>query len=257
VEDLGPRVREGGAVKGVVLAGGLGTRFHPVTRVVNKHLLDVFDEPMVFYPIRTLAAAGITDLILVTGSEIDQFRELLGDGSALGVSLVYAQQEGEGGIADALAQAAPHAGGEGLVVILGDNIFQEDIAPFVEAYRNQGGGAKLLLKRVAVQDARRFGVATVEADRIVSIVEKPDEPASDLVVTGCYMYDERVFEIIEGLEPSGRGELEITDVNNAYAATGDMTFDMLTGWWTDAGTPPSKLKASILVALAKGVTFHA
>jgi glucose-1-phosphate thymidylyltransferase len=240
-----------------VLAGGLGTRFHPVTRVVNKHLLDVFDEPMVFYPIKSLAAAGVTDLVLVTGSEIDQFRELLGDGSALGVSLRYAQQEGEGGIADALAKAAPHVGTDGIVVILGDNIFQEDLRPYVDAYARQGGGAKLLLKRVAVQDARRFGVATIEGDRIVTIVEKPDEPATDLVVTGCYMYDGRVFEIIEGLEPSARGELEITDVNNAYAATGDMSFDILKGWWTDAGTPPSKLKASILVALAKGVTFHA
>jgi glucose-1-phosphate thymidylyltransferase len=244
-------------VKGVVLAGGLGTRFHPVTRVVNKHLLDVFDEPMVFYPIRSLAAAGVTDIVLVTGSEIQQFRDLLGDGSALGVSLQYAQQEGEGGIADALAKAAPHVGADPTVVILGDNIFQEDLKTYVDAYRQQGRGAKVLLKRVAVQDARRFGVASVDGDRILEIVEKPTEPASDLVVTGCYMYDGRVFEIIEGLEPSARGELEITDVNNAYAASGDLTFDILTGWWTDAGTPPSKLKASILVALAKGVTFHA
>jgi glucose-1-phosphate thymidylyltransferase len=244
-------------VKGVVLAGGLGTRFHPVTRVVNKHLLDVFDEPMVFYPIKSLAAAGITEIVLVTGHEIDQFRDLLGDGSALGVTVDYAQQEGEGGIADALAKAAPFVGSDRIAVILGDNIFQEDLGPYVAAYGRQASGAKLLLKKVALQDARRFGVATIEGDRIASIVEKPDEPATDLVVTGCYMYDERVFEIIDGLVPSDRGELEITDVNNAYAATGDMTFDILKGWWTDAGTPPSKLKASILVALAKGVTFHA
>ena len=244
-------------MKGVVLAGGLGTRFHPVTRVVNKHLLDVFDEPMVFYPIRTLARAGISEVVLVTGSEIDQFRSLLGDGRELGVSIGYAQQEGEGGIADALRKAAPHVEGEPIVVILGDNIFQEDLSPFVESYQRQSSGAKLLLKRVSIQDARRFGVATIENDRIVSIVEKPEEPASDLVVTGCYMYDGRVFEIIEGLKPSARGELEITDVNNVYARSGHMTFDVLNGWWTDAGTPPSKLKASILVALAKGVTFHA
>lgn len=244
-------------MKGVVLAGGLGTRFHPVTKVVNKHLLDVFDEPMVFYPIRSLAAAGVTDIVLVTGDEIDQFRDLLGDGSALGVTVAYAQQQGEGGIADALAKAAPHVGDDGMAVILGDNIYQEDLTPYVHAYERQDGGAKLLLKRVSIQDARRFGVATIEADRIVSIVEKPDDPETDLVVTGCYMYDKRVFEIIEGLEPSARGELEITDVNNAYAASGHMTFDILKGWWTDAGTPPSKLKASILVALAKGVTFHA
>ncbi|HEY7874770.1 MAG TPA: sugar phosphate nucleotidyltransferase [Actinomycetota bacterium] len=244
-------------MKGVVLAGGLGTRFHPVTQVVNKHLLDVFDEPMVFYPIKTLAAAGITEMVLVTGREIDQFRDLLGEGSALGVSVEYAQQEGEGGIADALAKAAPFVGSDRIVVILGDNIFQEDLRPYVEAYREQPSGAKLLLKRVALQDARRFGVATIDGERIVSIVEKPEEPATDLVVTGCYMYDERVFEIVDGLVPSARGELEITDVNNAYAAAGDMSFDVLSGWWTDAGTPPSKLKASILVALAKGVTFHA
>ena len=244
-------------MKGVVLAGGLGTRFHPVTKVVNKHLLDVFDEPMVFYPIRTLAAAGVTDIVLVTGKEIDQFRRLLGDGGELGVTVSYAQQEGEGGIADALAKAASEVGDDRMVVILGDNIFQEDLRGYVEEYRKQPSGAKLLLKRVAVQDARRFGVASIEQDRIVSIVEKPDEPASDLVVTGCYMYDGRVFEIISSLAPSERGELEITDVNNAYARDGDMTFDVLQGWWTDAGTPPSKLKASILVALAKGVTFHA
>jgi glucose-1-phosphate thymidylyltransferase len=244
-------------VKGVVLAGGLGTRFHPVTQVVNKHLLDVFDEPMVFYPIKSLAAAGVTDIVLVTGHEIGQFRDLLGDGTSLGVTVEYAQQEGEGGIADALAKAAPFVGSDRMVVILGDNIFQEDLRPYVDAYRRQPSGAKLLLKKVAIQDARRFGVATIDGDRIVSIVEKPEEPATDLVVTGCYMYDERVFEIIDGLVPSERGELEITDVNNAYAAQGDMTFDILKGWWTDAGTPPSKLKASILVALAKGVTFHA
>lgn len=244
-------------MKGVVLAGGLGTRFHPVTTVVNKHLLDVFDEPMVFFPIRTLATAGITDITLVTGAEIDQFKELLQDGSELGVSLNYAQQEGEGGIADALRQAQAFVGDDRMVVILGDNIYQEDLTPFVESFGRQPSGAKVLLKRVAVEDARRFGVATLQDDRIVKIDEKPQDPPSDLVITGCYMYDARVFEIIEGLVPSGRGELEITDVNNTYAGWGELTFDVLRGWWTDAGTPPSKLKASILVALAKGVTFHA
>ncbi len=244
-------------MKGVVLAGGLGTRFHPVTTVVNKHLLDVFDEPMVFFPIRTLAAAGITDITLVTGAELGQFKDLLKDGSALGVSLSYAQQEGEGGIADALRRAQPFVGDDRMVVILGDNIFQEDLSPFIESYRRQQSGAKVLLKRVALEDARRFGVATLENDRIVRIDEKPQDPPSDLVITGCYMYDARVFEIIKGLTPSARGELEITDVNNDYARAGTLSFNVLTGWWTDAGTPPSKLKASILVALAKGVTFHA
>ncbi len=244
-------------MKGVVLAGGLGTRFHPITSVVNKHLLDVFDEPMVFFPIRTLAAVGIEEVTLVTGAEIDQFKQLLGDGEDLGVNLSYAQQEGEGGIADALAMAQPHVGNDRMVVILGDNIFQEDLKPFVDNYADQDAGAKLLLKKVALEDARRFGVATLDGDRIVRIDEKPEHPASEYVITGCYMYDQRVFDIISGLVPSARGELEITDVNNAYISGGELTFDVLKGWWTDAGTPPSKLKASILVALAKGVTFHA
>ena len=244
-------------MKGVVLAGGLGTRFYPVTKVVNKHLLDVFDEPMIFFPIRTLQRAGVTDLIVVTGHEIEQFRALLGDGSQLGVRITFAHQEGERGIADALAKAAPHVGNDRMVVILGDNLYQEDLSPYIEAYSQQPSGAKLLLKRVAPEDAKRFGVATVDSDRITSIIEKPTEPASDLVVTGCYMYDGNVFKFIDGLKPSGRGELEITDVNNAYVAGGEATFDIIKGWWTDAGTPPSKLKASILVALNKGVTFHA
>jgi glucose-1-phosphate thymidylyltransferase len=244
-------------VKGVVLAGGLGTRLHPMTKVVNKHLLDVFDEPMIFFPLRTLARAGIRDVVLVTGQETDQFKALLGDGSELGVRIVYEVQEGELGIAHALGRAASHVEDERIVVILGDNIFQEDISPYVGSFSRQPRGAKLLLKRVAPQEARRFGVATVEEDRIVSIEEKPQVPKSDLVVSGCYMYDSRVFEIIDGLTPSARGELEITDVNNAYAESGDLTFHIVRGWWTDAGTPASKLKASVLVALEKGVTFHA
>ena len=244
-------------MNGVVLAGGLGTRLYPMTKVVNKHLLDVFDEPMIYFPIRSLAHAGVRDLILVTGSEVEQFQRLLGDGDELGVRIVYEQQEGELGIADALAKAAPHMKRGPMVVILGDQIYQEDLTPYVEAYHRQERGAKLLLKRVSIEDAKRFGVATVEGDRIVSVEEKPQTPKSDLVVTGCYMYDWRVFDIIGGLTPSARGELEITDVNNAYVQGGEMTFDILPGWWADAGTHPSKLKASILVALAKGVTFHA
>jgi glucose-1-phosphate thymidylyltransferase len=244
-------------MKGVVLAGGLGTRLDPMTRVVNKHLLDVFDEPMVHFPIRSLAAAGIRDLVIVTGDEVDQFERLLGSGDALGVRLTYEQQVGHGGIADALLRAEPHVGRDLMAVILGDNVFQDDLTPYVESYERQGHGAKLLLKRVARQDAKRFGVAIVEGDRLVSVVEKPPDPLSDLVITGCYMYDARVFDIARTLSPSSRGELEITDVNNSYISTGDATFDILKGWWTDAGTPPSKLKASILVALEKGVTFHA
>lgn len=244
-------------MKGVVLAGGLGSRFAPVTKVVNKHLLDVFDEPMVFFPIRQLVAAGVDDVVLVTGEGIDQFRELLGDGESFGIRIRYAKQEGELGIAHALAQARPLVADEPVVVILGDNIFQEDLSPFIDAFRDDPTGAKLLLKKVAPEDARRFGVASIDGNRITEITEKPADPRSDLVVTGCYMYDARVFDIIERLHPSARGEYEITDVNNAYIQSAEMSFDILRGWWTDAGTPPSKLKASILVALNKGVTFHA
>lgn len=241
---------------GVVLAGGLGTRFHPVTKVVNKHLLDVYDEPMIFYPIRTLARAGIENVVVVTGDEISQFKRLLGDGGDLGVSLDYAFQQGEGGIADALRAADGLVHGTKMVVILGDNLFQEDITPYIRSYERQEKGAKILLKEVAVADARRFGVAQVDTGKINEIVEKPQQPASNLVVTGCYMYDSRVFDFIRTLKPSARGELEVTDLNNIYIREGTMTYDVLSGWWTDAGTPASKLKASILIALGKGVTFH-
>jgi glucose-1-phosphate thymidylyltransferase len=242
-------------VKGVVLAGGYGTRLAPMTKVVNKHLLDVFDQPMIHYPIDTLRRAGIEDVVLVTGAEIEQFKTLLGDGSDLGVRLTYARQDGAGGIADALRLARPFTAREPIVAILGDNLYQDDLRPFVDAFRAQGSGARILLKHV--EDARRFGVAEVDGDRIVAIVEKPDRPPTDLAVTGCYMYDPQVFEIVDALRPSARGELEITDVNNAYVARGELRFDVLSGWWTDAGTHPSKLKASILVALTRGVTFHA
>jgi glucose-1-phosphate thymidylyltransferase len=227
-----------------------------MTNVVNKHLLDVFDEPMVYFPIRTLARAGIDHITIVTGREIDQFKALLGDGSALGVHLSYARQEGELGIADALKEAAPFVGDDRMVVILGDNIFEEDISGYVEAYARQPSGAKLLLHRVTGEEARRFGVATVEGGRIEEVIEKPEKPSSELVVTGCYMYDSSVFDIVKELSPSERGELEITDVNNEYIRRGEMTFDILSGWWTDAGTPLSKLKAATLVALAKGVSLE-
>ncbi|MGQ0679189.1 MAG: sugar phosphate nucleotidyltransferase [Actinomycetota bacterium] len=244
-------------MKGVVLAGGFGTRFHPVTRVVNKHLLDVFDEPVVYYPIRSLAGAGITDVILVTiEEEVGQFRKLLRDGSELGVSIEYATQKGAGGIAEALLMARPLAGGGELMVVLGDNIFQDDLGGYVESFKRQGKGAKILLKSVSLDDARRFGVAEVRDGKIIGIEEKPAQPKSGLIVTGCYMYDDRVFDLISSLQPSARGELEVTDLNNLYVEEGSMSYDVLRGWWTDAGTPASKLKASILVALEKGVTFH-
>ena len=238
-----------------MLAGGLGTRLNPMTRVVNKHVLDLFDEPMIHFPIRTLQKAGVTDLVVVVGRHGDQVRTLLGDGSALGVSIAYAHQEGEAGTADALARARDEVGDGPVCVILGDQVYQDDLAPYVEAFRSRPTGARILLKQV--EDARRFGVAVVEGDRVTAIEEKPARPRSDLAVTGCYMYDGRVFDIVSTLEPSARGELEITDVNNAYIAAGEMAFDVLPGWWADAGTHASKLKASILVALTRGVTFHA
>lgn len=242
-------------MKGVVLAGGLGTRFHPVTRVVNKHLLDVFDEPMVAYPIRTLVRAGIDDIVIVSGNEVDQFKRLFEDFD-LDATISYAFQPGSGGIADALARTEEMVAGERCVVILGDNIFQDDITPFVRAFEDQGSGARVLLKEVALEDAMRFGVAEVRDGRIARVEEKPADPKSNLIQTGCYMYDDRVFDLIRTLTPSARGELEVTDLNNIYIDEGSMTFDILSGWWTDAGTPASKLKASILVALQKGVVFH-
>lgn len=244
-------------MKGVVLAGGLATRFHPITKVVNKHLLDVYDEPVVFFPIRTLVTAGITDIVLVTiSSDMSQFKKLLGDGSELGARIEYAAQEGAGGIAEALLMAEPLVKGERVATILGDNIFQNDLGPFVERFKVQERGAMVLLKKVSLDDARRFGVVELKDEKVTRIVEKPAEPTSDLVQTGCYLYDERVFDFIRQLKPSDRGELEVTDLNNLYVEEGTMSFEVLKGWWTDAGTPASKLKASIMVALEKGVHFQ-
>ena len=209
-------------MKGVVLAGGFGTRLAPMTKVVNKHLLDVFDQPMVHYPIRSLAQAGIDDIVLVTGAEIEQFKTLLGDGSGLGVKLTYVRQEGAGGIAEALAltrasrRLRPGGRDPGRQPVPGRS------GAVRRGVSAQGGGARVLLKQV--EDARRFGVATIEGERITRIDEKPAHPATDLAVTGCYMYDNRVFEIAAGLEPSARGELEITDVNNAYIGEGRPPF---------------------------------
>ena len=244
-------------MKGVVLAGGLGREFKAVTKVVNKHLLDVYDEPMVFFPIRKLAEAGVEDVILITGQEDEQFKALLGDGATLGVNLSYGQQVGEGGIADALRVARGHVGDSSMVVILGDNLYQDNLTAYIDSYLAGTEGGRVLLKRVSLEDARRFGVARFIDDKIVAIEEKPENPPSDLVITGCYMYDARVFDIIDTLVPSDRGALELTDVNNAYLQSGGLGYDILKGWWTTAGNPASKLKASILVALAKGVTFHA
>jgi glucose-1-phosphate thymidylyltransferase len=223
-------------VKGVVLAGGLGTRLMPLTKITNKHLLPVYDRPMVFYPIQKLVEAGITDLMLVTGgNSAGDFLRLLENGKEFGLKRIhYTYQEGSGGIAAALALAENFVDGDRLVAILGDNLFGGSIAPYVGRFDRQERGARVLLK--AVGEPRRFGVATVERGRVIGIIEKPRRPRSRLAVTGCYMYDSRVFDIIRTLKPSGRGELEITDVNNAYLRGGELQYDMLRGWWQDAGS---------------------
>lgn len=235
-------------MKGVVLAGGLGSRLRPLTSVTNKHLLPVYDQPMIYFPIQTLVNAGITDIMIVTGgNSAGDFLKLLGNGKAFGLKhLNYTYQEGEGGIAAALSLVEHFAGGEPICVILGDNIIQGNIRAAADAYREQGGGAKILLKKVP--DPQRFGVPELAGRRVLRIEEKPKQPLSKYAVIGIYMYDGAVFEIIRTLKPSDRGELEITDVNNAYISRGEMTWDELDGWWTDAGTFESLLHASNLVA---------
>lgn len=238
---------------GIVLAGGLGTRMNPLTTITNKHLLPVYDKPMVYYPIETLVQAGIKDILLVTGgNSAGDFLRLLGNGKEFGLDhLDYVYQEGEGGIAAALSLAEYYARGKRMVVILGDNIIEDNIAPYVQAFARQERGAKILLKEV--HDPERFGVAELSGEQVVGIVEKPLQPKTRFAVTGIYMYDPQVFSFINRLEPSQRGELEITDVNNHYIEENCMTFDFLKGWWTDAGTFESLLRATMLVARKKGV----
>jgi glucose-1-phosphate thymidylyltransferase len=240
-------------LKGIVLAGGTGSRLYPLTKITNKHLLPIYDKPMIYYPIQTLVDAGIQDILLVTGGRNSgDFLRLLGNGKGFGLKhLNYTYQEGEGGIADALALAEHFADGQPVCVVLGDNIIEESIRAAVERFSAQERGAHILLKEVP--DAERFGVAEIRGDRIVGIEEKPQRPKSRYAVTGIYMYDGSVFDKIKTLVPSGRGELEITDVNNAYIAEGTMTFSYLDGWWTDAGTFESLLRATNLVADTLGV----
>jgi len=236
-------------MKGVILAGGLGSRLRPLTKITNKHLLPVFDKPMVYYPIECLKNAGIDDILIVTGgNSAGDFLRLLQNGDDLGVNINYAYQRGEGGIADALRLARRFSAGERICVVLGDNIIERNIAATVQEYEARGEGACILLKEV--DDPERFGVAVRSGDRIERIIEKPADPPSNLAVIGIYMYDQQVFEIIETLQPSVRGELEITDVNNAYIDRDQMYYGVLDGWWTDAGTFGSLLRASNLVAEA-------
>lgn len=235
-------------MKGVILAGGLGTRLRPLTKVTNKHLLPIYDKPMIYYPIETLCGAGISDIMIVTGgNSAGDFLRLLGNGSEFGLKdIYYTYQDGEGGIADALSLCEHFADGEPIVVILGDNIIQDSIAPYVRAFQRQGSGARILLKEVA--DPERFGCPQLDGDRIVRIDEKPKQPKSSYAVTGIYMYDSKVFDYCRGLVRSQRGELEITDVNNAYIDAGELHYDVLDGWWADAGQFEALFRAGSLVA---------
>lgn len=235
-------------MKGVLLAGGTGSRLYPLTRVTNKHLLPVYNKPMIYYPLKTLRNACIKNILIVSGKgHAGDFLELLGDGKELGVNLSYAVQEEPGGIAQALGLAEDFADNEKIVVMLGDNIVQDDITQAVNDFKKQKNGAKIFLKEV--NNPQSFGVAEVQGDKIISIIEKPKQPKSNLAVVGIYMYDADVFNMIKNLKPSVRGELEVTDLNNYYVKEGVMTFEILKGWWGDGGESfNSLLKASNLAA---------
>lgn len=222
-------------MKGVILAGGTGSRLYPLTKVTNKHLLPVGKYPMIYHSIFKLREADIDDILIVTGREhMGDVVNLLGSGNEFGVSFTYKVQDQAGGIAQALGLAEGFVGQNSMVVILGDNVYSDDISPYVQNYENQGAGAKILIKEV--QDPNRYGVPEIASNRILSIEEKPQFPKSKFAVCGIYMYDSKVFDIIRDLKPSARGELEITDVNNVYIQREELTFDLLQGWWTDAGT---------------------
>ena len=233
-------------MKGVILAGGTGSRLFPLTKVTNKHLLPVGREPMIFHPVRKLIEAAIGEVLVVTGVEhMGDVVTLLGSGKEFGCRFTYKVQDEAGGIAQALGLAENFAGRDLICVVLGDNVFQDPIGPFVRAFREQKRGARLLLKEV--HDPQRYGVAEVDGSRVVRIVEKPKQPKSNLAVVGVYFYDSEVFDVIRTLKPSARGELEITDVNNHYLRAGTLQCDRLTGWWTDAGTFDSLHAANELV----------
>jgi glucose-1-phosphate thymidylyltransferase len=236
-------------MKGIILAGGTGSRLYPLTRVTNKHLLPIYDRPMVFYPIQTLVNAGISDILLVTGGQsAGEFLRLLGDGKDFGLKHInYTYQEGEGGIADALRLAEHFADGQPICVVLGDNVIEMNVIAARDRFEQEGcRGCHILLKEVP--DPQRFGVPVFEDERIIRIEEKPKEPKSPYAVVGIYMYDRRVFDYIHSLRPSARGEFEITDVNNLYLTAGELSYSVLQGWWTDAGTFESLLRANNLVA---------
>ncbi len=233
-------------MKGIVLAGGAGTRLYPLTKVTNKHLLPIGHKPMIYYPIEKLIKADITEICIVTGIDhMGDVVNLLGSGKDFGCRFTYKVQDEAGGIAQALGLTENFAGNDLITVILGDNIFKDNIKEYVDNFIDQKTGAKILLKEV--HDPQRYGVAEVKGNNIVGIEEKPENPKSNLCVTGIYMYDSQVFELIKTLKPSSRGELEITDVNNHYISKNQITFDTLKEWWTDAGTFDSIKTANDLV----------
>ena len=238
-------------MKGIILAGGNGTRMLPCTKATNKHCLPVYDKPMIYYPLQTLTQAGINDIMIVTGgNNPGDFLKLLENGREFGAKEIhYAYQEGAGGIAQALGLAEEFAGQDKIAVILGDNVFEDDVVSYVQGFEQQKSGAKIFLKEVA--DPQRFGVAEVKDSRVINIEEKPKVPKSNYAVTGLYMYDQQVWEIIKKLKPSGRGELEITDVNNFYLAQKSMTYEIVKGFWSDAGTFDSLLRAANFLAQRK------
>lgn len=222
-------------MKGIVLAGGTGSRLYPVTKAVNKHLLPVGNYPMIFHPLAKMQQSGIDEVLIVTNPDhIGSFVRLLGSGWRYGMELTFKIQDQPGGIAQALSLGENFAGSDGCLVILGDNIFTADLSPAVRRFRQQPSGAKVFLKKVA--DPQRYGIAMLQGDQVASIEEKPLHPVSDFCVTGIYLYDSRVFELIRTLRPSGRNELEITDVNNAYLREHRLSYEILEDWWTDAGT---------------------
>ncbi len=243
-------------MKGVVLAGGLGTRLNPLTKITNKHLLPIYKKPMIFYPIEMLAQAGIKEVLIVTGgNNAGDFLRLIGNGKQFGLRhLEYTYQEGEGGIADALSLAEDFVDGHKFTVVLGDNLLEKGIRHGVEAFQNQPEGARIFLKEV--DHPWEYGIATVEGKRITQIIEKPKDSPSNLAVIGVYMYPADVFDFIKGLTPSARGELEITDVNNRYIAQGAMQYDLVDGWWMDAGeNAEALLMANLTVARMEGVAI--
>jgi glucose-1-phosphate thymidylyltransferase len=235
-------------MKGIILAGGLGSRLMPCTKVTNKHLLPVYDKPMVYYPLNSLIKAGVREILIVSGPEhAGDFLRLLGSGKEFGVSISYKVQDEPGGIAHALGITRDYVGKEDVVVILGDNIYEDDVSPFVNSFLSQNGGARTVIKELDISKCKRFGIACVSGDKITYVEEKPEVPKSNLAMTGLYMFDNTVFDIIDQLIPSGRGELEITDVLDAYVKKGNLYYDKIYGFWSDAGTHESLHSTSVFL----------